>query len=77
MKNFRLVKKLLTLSILVLCLGWALMNENNVKAMYCCDDCHDEYGACVTECGSGNAPCLNDCRIMRNHCILFCDISDC
>lgn len=74
MKNFNLVKKTTILSILLLCLGWATFSQNNVSAnQSSCDECLDEYGECVRQCGPGNQPCLQSCATARNHCILFCD----
>lgn len=74
MKNFNLVKKTTILSILLLCLGWATFNQNGVAAnQTTCEECLDEYAACVQECGGpGNQPCLQNCANARHQCFLHC-----
>jgi hypothetical protein len=73
MKNFgKLRRKLLVLMLLLACLGWVSYDKNVALSASDCLECHDEHAVCIAGCNDDPA-CLNDCHIMRNHCILFCD----
>jgi hypothetical protein len=66
------LRKALTLAVLLFCLGWLVSDRTNVAQAYDCTECVDERAACRLGC-DGNQSCLQDCNIMFNHCMLFCD----
>jgi len=72
----RLVRKLLTLGMLIacLCLFTFTSSSNRVSAAACCSSCAPAYDSCVTGCGDpATSACLNFCQNRYNRCLATCD----
>lgn len=67
------LRKLMIFCTLLLCLIWVVSTDHKIVQAQTCDECLDERAACRIECGSGNTACLNNCNIIFNHCMNFCD----
>jgi len=72
----RLVRKLLTLGMLVacLCLFTMVSPGNRVAAAACCSSCDPAYESCVTGCGDpASSACLNFCERRYERCVHGCN----
>jgi hypothetical protein len=75
----RLVRKLIVLSILVVCLGAFNFGYAGKKPMIqpCCSQCDPDFEACVTSCGDpASGACLTFCNGKYDRCQRIC-IPDC
>jgi hypothetical protein len=83
MQNIKLIKKLLTLSLLLMLFGFLAMSERTAaNALPCCRDCVAEDEACSLDCynyytslpndsednQAAFEACLSRCAQMRNAC---------
>jgi hypothetical protein len=72
----RLVRKLIVLSILVLCLGVFSFGfgEKETFAAACCSSCDSDYDSCITSCGDpAPSACIFFCNRQHNRCLSTCD----
>lgn len=73
----KILRKILTLTMLLFCLGWLVYEKPNVvRAAGGCDYCFDDDAACRIACGPGNSSCLSGCTAQRNFCLRHCEEDD-
>ncbi|HEX8091376.1 MAG TPA: hypothetical protein VF762_21155 [Blastocatellia bacterium] len=71
-----LVRKLVVLSVLVVCLGIFSFGfaEKNASAAACCDSCDPSFDSCITSCGDpAPSACIFFCNRQYNRCLSTCD----
>lgn len=84
-RNLNLLKKIGILSVLCLCLGFALVSSNTqlVAAAPCCSDCPIPPGEveptpqeyCTAQCGASSGSCYNLCINRVYSCWQWCNFS--
>ncbi|MFP5260715.1 MAG: hypothetical protein ACLGJB_02275 [Blastocatellia bacterium] len=71
-----LVRKLIVLSILVVCLGIFSFGfaEKNASAAICCSSCDPNFDTCISGCGDpAPSSCIFICNRQYNRCASTCD----
>ncbi len=75
MKEYRrILVKGFTLVFLLLSLVWVGQRSTSAAKSETCEECQDNYTACVQYCSTGNDPtCLHSCYVAFQHCNIFCE----
>jgi hypothetical protein len=81
-ERFNIVRRLLVLTLLVGCLGWAYSASPMIEgasALFCCDTCGPDQQACISECYANfpnseeeRSACTQQCAYTAQYCYRHC-----